>query len=158
MDQLKAWFNGLDEREQKITLAFSVLLAIFLLYVMLIGPINDSAASWNKKVISAQKDVNWMKKQVSLIRASKGGASISSSGMPLTSIVNTTTRKYDLPVSRRDSKSPQEMQVWFDNISFDSFLSWAAELKSKHGVTLSSVNVRSRDDDGITSINVKLIK
>jgi type II secretory pathway component PulM len=81
-----------------------------------------------------------------------------SGSLPLTSIINSTTKKFNLAVSRRDSKSPNEMQVWFDNVSFDSFLRWVAEVESKHNVSVASVNIRSRENDGITSINVKLLK
>ena len=76
----------------------------------------------------------------------------------MTSIINNTTRKFNLAVSRRDSKSPNEMQVWFDNVSFDDFLRWVEEVESKHGVSVATVNVRSRENNGITSINVKLLK
>jgi len=158
MEQLKEWFSALDDKEQKITIAGAVAFSIFLLYFVLISPINESANKLQKDVAAKQKTVDWMKKQVSIIRSSKGGGRSNSSSLPLSSVVNTTTNKYDLPVSRRDSKSPEEMQIWFDNISFDSFLSWVAELKSKYGVTVISVNVRSVDRDGITSINVKLLK
>ena len=158
MDQIKAWFLALDDKDQKITIVVVVAFSFFFLYFILINPVNESAAKLKKEVAAKQKTVDWMKKQVSIIRATKGGGSSSSSSLPLSSVVNSTTNKYDLPVSRRDSKSPNEMQVWFDNVSFDSFLSWVAEIKTKHGVTVTSVNVRSADRDGITSINVKLLK
>ena len=158
MEQIKAWFFALDEKDQKITIVAAIAFSIFILYFLLINPVNESAAKLKKDVAAKQKTVDWMKKQVSLIRSSKGRGQASSSSLPLSSVVNSTTNKYGLAVSRRDSKSPSEMQVWFDNVSFDSFLSWVAEIKSKHGVTITSVNVRSVDRDGITSINVKLLK
>ena len=158
MEQIKAWFSTLDDKDQKITIAAAIVLSIFIVYLVLISPINESVNSLEKKVADKQNTIDWMKKQIPLIRVNQGGASKATSSLSLSSLVNSTTKKYGLPVSRRDSKSPNEMQVWFDNVSFDSFLSWVAEIKSRHGVTIASVNVRSRDQDGITSINVKLLK
>jgi general secretion pathway protein M len=158
MEQIKAWFAGLDEKDQKITLAASIFFSLLLLYLLVIEPINSSADKMRAEVAAKQKTVDWMKTKIPVIIASKssGGGSVSS--LALSSVVNNTTNKFGLPVSRRDSKTPNEMQVWFDNVSFDSFLSWVSEIKKKHGVTVTSVNVRSRDRDGITSINVKLVK
>jgi len=158
MEQIKAWFSALDERDQKIAVAGAIAFSIFILYFFLISPVNDLVNTLQSEVVAKQKTIDWMKKQVSFIRANKGGTTNNKSSLPLSSVVNSSTNKYDLPVSRRDSKSPDEMQVWFDNVSFDSFLSWISELKSKHGITVTSVNIRSVDRNGITSINVKLLK
>lgn len=158
MQQIKDWFLSLDERDQKITIGGAIAMGFFILYFGLLGPINNSASSLQVEVRSKQKTIDWMKKQVNIIRSNKSGNGATVSNLPLTSIVNNTTKKYSLPVSRRDSQSQNEMQVWFDNVAFDSFLNWASEVKSKYGVTIVSVNVRGRDRDGITSINVKLLK
>lgn len=157
MEQIKAWFSSLDEKDQKITIGAGITISIFMIYFILIEPVNSSASSLRTEVAAKQKTIDWMKKQIPLILANKGGGQ-SKSSLPLSTLVNNSTRKYSLPVSRRDSKSPNEMQVWFDNVSFDSFLSWTDEIKAKYGVTITSVNVRSRDQDGITSINIKLLK
>ncbi len=158
MEQIKAWFTSLDEKDQKVTIVAAIAFFIFLIYFILIEPVNDSANKLKTEVAAKQKTIDWMKKQIPVILSNKGGAGGGKSSLPLSTLVNNSTKKYSLPVSRRDSKSPNEMQVWFDNVSFDSFLSWAAEVKSEYGVTITSVNVRSRDQDGITSINVKLLK
>lgn len=158
MQQIKEWFSSLDERDQKITLTGTVIFVVLIGYLLIISPINESVDLLKKDVAAKQKTINWMKEKVAILRANKGVSGQSSNSSPLSSIVNNTTKKYNLPVSRRDSKSPNEMQVWFDNVSFDSFLSWVSEIQKRHGVTIASVNVRSRDEAGITSINVKLLK
>jgi len=158
MEQIKAWFSTLDEKDQKITVVVAILVALMLVYLLILSPVNDSVSQLEAEVAAKQKTVDWMKQQVPVILASKrtGGGVVSS--LALSAVVNNTTTKYNLPVSRRDSKSPNEMQVWFDNVPFDSFLQWVSEINRKHGVTVSSVNVRSQDRNGITSINVKLLK
>ena len=158
MEQIKNWYAGLDQGEQKITLALALLILLMLLYLLIIEPINSSVEQLRREVVATEKTIARIKQQVPIVLASKtaGGGTVSK--LPLTSVVNNTTSKYNLPVSRRDSKSPNEMQVWFDNVSFDSFLQWVAEINKLHGVTVTSVNVRGQDRNGITSINVKLLK
>ncbi len=160
MDSLKEWYASLEENEQKIVFYSSIFVAVFMLYLVIIEPIMAEAEALENQVEARQKKVDWMKRQLPIILASKNQATAGSSvsNLSLSSIVNRTTTNYQLPVSRRDSKSPYEMQIWFDNVRFDSFLSWVAELESRYGVSVTSVNVRSRDRNGITSINVKLLK
>lgn len=158
MEQIQEWFSALDEKDQKVTVGLAIVVSLGLLYLILLSPVNDSVSKLESEVAAKQKTVNWMKDNVSIILASKGSARNPGSNLALTAVVNNTTSKYKLPVSRRDSKSPNEMQVWFDNVAFDTFLEWVAEIEQRHGVTVTSVNVRSQNRDGITSVNVKLLK
>ncbi len=157
MEAIKNWFNDLSEQDQKITLIAGALVGLVLIYLLIINPLNESVNKLEVEVESRQKSDLWMSQQVSIIKSS-GGGNVSSGTQPLTSILNNTTKKFSLAVSRRDSKNPNEMQVWFDNVSFDNFLRWVAEIESKHGVSVATVNIRSRERNGLTSINVKLLK
>ena len=158
MEPIKNWFNDLSEQDQKITLIAAAIEALVLIFLIIINPLNESVNKLETEVASKIKSDQWMSQQVSNIKSSGGAAKSQAASLPLTSIINTTTKKYSLSVSRRDSKSPNEMQVWFDNVNFDNFLRWVAEVESKHGVSVATVNVRSRERNGITSINVKLLK
>ncbi|PHS18788.1 MAG: hypothetical protein COA86_06325 [Kangiella sp.] len=158
MDPIKNWFNELSEQDQKITVAAGAVVSVILVYLLIVNPLNESVNKLEIEVASKIKSDQWMSQQVSIIKSTGATSSVVAGSLPLTSIINNTTRKFNLAVSRRDSKSPNEMQVWFDNVSFDDFLRWVAEVESKHGVSVATVNVRSRENNGITSINVKLLK
>ena len=158
MDPIKDWFNELSEQDQKITLIAGALVSVILVYLLIVNPLNESVNKLEIEVASKIKSDLWMSQQISIIKATGSSGRLTGSALPLTSIINNTTRKFDLAVSRRDSKSPNEMQVWFDNVNFDNFLRWVAEVESEHGVSVATVNVRSRENNGITSINVKLLK
>lgn len=158
MDSIKNWFHDLSEQDQKITLLAGGIVLLALLFLMIINPLNQSVDKLEVEVTSRIKSDHWMSQQVSVIKSSSSSVSSPRGSLPLTSIINNTTRKFNLAVSRRDSKNQNEMQVWFDNVNFDSFLRWVAEVESKHGVSVATVNVRSREQNGITSINVKLLK
>lgn len=157
MDGIKEWYQSLSEQDQKITLIGGVIVLLILLYLLVIDPINQAALKAHNDVLAKTKTVEWMKQGVSKIRSSSGKSS-AASNQQLAALVNSTTRKYNLPVSRRDSKSPNEMQVWFDNVSFNDFLRWTSEIGQRYGVKVATVNVRTRDRDGLASINVKLVK
>ncbi len=90
--------------------------------------------------------------------ASRGGASAASSSQKLSSIVTSSTRRFNLRVSRVQEKGDTEIQVWFDNVPFNDFARWVADLNNRYQVSVASVNIRSKDRNGISSIDVKLSK
>jgi general secretion pathway protein M len=157
MKAIKQWLNDLSEQERQFFFVVVILVSILSIYWIIISPLNNYVSRLESQVKSKKKSDYWMSQNVSLIRSSDSLGS-GSTNMPLTSIINTTSREFNLSVSRRDSKSPNEMQIWFDNVSFDSFIRWANAVESKYGTSIVSLNIRGRERKGTTSINVKLVK
>jgi len=80
------------------------------------------------------------------------------SHQPLSAIVTSSTRDFNLRVSRVQEKGSDEFQVWFDNVAFNDFIRWITVLNNRYQVSVVSVNVRSKDRDGLSGIDVKLHK
>ena len=158
MEQIKTWYNGLEENEQKIVIFAAVFFSIVLLYFGLIKPVNDKVNSLELSVSSKQSTIAQWRKDLPKIVASRGGASASSSNQQLSSIVTSSTRRFNLRVSRVQEKGDTEIQVWFDNVPFNDFARWVADLNNRYQVSVASVNIRSKDRNGISSIDVKLTK
>ncbi len=57
MEQIKAWYNGLEENEQKIVLFAVVFFSVVLIFFGLIKPINDQVNSLELSVTSKQSMV-----------------------------------------------------------------------------------------------------
>ena len=158
MEQIKAWYNGLEENEQKIVLFAVVFFSVVLIFFGLIKPINDQVNSLELSVTSKQSMVAQWRKDLPKIMASRGGASAASSSQKLSSIVTSSTRRFNLRVSRVLEKGDTEIQVWFDNVPINDFARWVADLNNRYQVSVASVNIRSKDRNGISSIDVKLSK
>ncbi|MET1256724.1 type II secretion system protein GspM [Aliikangiella maris] len=156
MEQLKQWYNGLDSSEQRLVNIASIFVVLFILFFGILKPISDSVESIEGQIQSRERSVALWKKSMPQIIANRGAMSSSNSNIPLTNLVTSTTRQYQLNVSRVKEKSPNEMQVWFDNVSFNDFIRWVAELESRHKVSVDSVNIRTKDRDGLSSIDIKI--
>lgn len=158
MQQLKEWYSGLDNNEQKMVQIASVFFGLVILIFGLLKPLSQSVTDLQTQVKSRQKSVDHWKQSMPLLLANRGQAAGGSSSMPLNTVITSTARKFNLNVSRVQEKGSDEIQVWFDNISFNDFLRWTAEIQNKHRVKVSSANIRSKDRDGLSSIDVKIIK
>jgi|GEM_PF-1840016 len=158
MQQIKEWYAGLDENEQKIVFFASIFFSLVILVFGLLKPLNDSVKSLNTQIEGRQKSVDKWKQAMPTLLASKGRVSGGNSSMPLSSVITTSSKKFNLRVSRVQEKNNDEIQVWFDNVPFNDFLGWTAELQSRYQVKVASVNIRNKDRDGLTSIDVKIRK
>jgi len=158
MEQLKEWFNGLEDNEQRIVIIGGVVLSLVILIFGLIKPLNDSVNSLRQQVDSRQKSVaNW-KASMPVLIANRGATNTATNSRALSNVITSTTRRFNLNVSRVQEKGQNEMQVWFDNVPFNDFIRWVAELENKHQVTVDSVNIRSKERDGLSSIDIKIIR
>jgi general secretion pathway protein M len=158
MNQIKEWFDGLESNEQKIVLIGASLAAVMMLIFGLLKPLGDAVDDLQVQVASRQSSVDHWKASLPLVVANRGTSQASAGERPLSNVVTSTTRSFQLKVSRVQEKSPGEIQVWFDNIPFNDFIRWVAELENKHQISVDSVNIRSKDRDGLSSIDIKIVR
>ncbi|TQV73927.1 type II secretion system protein M [Aliikangiella marina] len=159
MEQIKEWYNSLQDSEQRIVLAASLFFGLVIVFFGIIKPINDAVSRLEGQVQSRQNTVSEFKKNMPVLVANRSAARrASNSGGSLSNLVTSSTRQFQLNVSRVQEKSPTEMQVWFDNVAFNDFLRWTAQLENRHQIRIESVNIRNKERNGLTSIDIKLVR
>ncbi len=155
MEQIKQWYSSLEQNEQKIVIIAGVFFALIILFFVLIKPLNDSVSNLEIQVESRESSVETWKQAMPQLLAA-GGQVKGSNNQALSTVVTSTTRRFNLRVSRVKENGLSEMQVWFDNVPFNDFVRWASELETKYQITIASVNIRSKDRDGLTSMDIKI--
>lgn len=158
MQQLKLWYAGLEQTEQRIVLAGTTILALMIIYFGILLPIDNSVSKLQRQVDSRQKSVNNWKQALPVIMANRGQGISGSSNQPLSNIITSTSNQHNLNMSRVQEKNADEMQVWFDNVPFNNFIRWVSEIQQTYGVKVASVNIRSKDRNGLSSIDIKIRK
>jgi general secretion pathway protein M len=158
MQQIKEWYASLDSNDQRVVMIAVVFFSLVILVFGILKPLSNSVTKLEQQVESRQKSVNKWQQAMPILLANKGQNKNASSTMPLSNVITTSTRKFNLRVSRVNEKNSNETQVWFDNIAFNDFIRWAAEVQNRYQVKVTSVNIRSKDRDGLSSIDVKIEK
>lgn len=157
MEQIKQWYSELQENEQKIVIAIGFVFILVIFIFGLIMPINQSVNQLESKVNKEQRVINTWQESIPKIRANRNQAG-GSSNQSLNSIITSSTRVFDLKVSRVQEKGDDQMQVWLDNVPFDNSLRWISMLEKRYKVKVSSINLRNKERNGLVNLDVRLQK
>ena len=150
MENLKTWFKGLSEREQKMVLVAAVIGTVGLFYFAIYSPLTNAISDQRAAVESDKELLVWVEEQSSravILRQSKNQARFSGS---LTQVVNQTTRSANIPVARMQPQG-EELIVYIDQVEFNNYLQWLSSLEQR-GVFILQSDVSEVDTEGFVQV------
>lgn len=150
----------LSLRDQTMLVVLAAALLLYMLYQLLWHPLaksNADLAQQNAAVAQSLANMNQLAAQYRELQKASGPGS-ASQGETLTQLVDETVASNQLQMSRFQPGSSGDVQVRFDNASFDQVLRWLNELESKHGVTLREFGVSPGSGPGLVNVSVRLYR
>lgn len=151
MDNLRQWWQGLAQREQQLVGSCAVFVVIGILYWGIWTPIADAQENAERNYKAQQSTLNYVKQTANKIAGLKQSGSKPKARGSLSSIVNTTAGRYDLEITRMQPQG-NNIQLWMDEVPFDSLLDYLYELVDKNGLTLESVDLAESDRVGFVKV------
>jgi len=153
---MKDWFAQLSQRDQMSLLVLAVVLVLYLLYMLVWSPLDsrrDDLALQNTAIAESRVRVDAMVSEVLQLRQSgaKPGAKRN-----LTSVINASTSRLQLPVIRLQPNSRGEIQVRVENASFDDTLQWLYEMEYKEGLLVREVSLTQTGSVGRVNATVRI--
>jgi len=153
---MKEWFAQLNQREQMSVLVLGVALALYLFYIFVWSPLDtrrEELALQNTTIAASQVRVDAMVSQ--LLQLREGGVQTGTQ-RNLTSVINESTSRMQLPVIRLQPNSRGEIQVRVENASFDDVLKWLHEMEYKEGLLVREVSVTQANTTGRVNVTVRI--
>ncbi|MEZ7944379.1 MAG: type II secretion system protein GspM [Halioglobus sp.] len=153
---MKEWFSQLNQREQLSLLLLSLALLVYLLYILVLSPLEserEQLIAQNSAVIESQGRVDAMVSQ--LLQLREGGAKAGAK-RNLTSVINQSTSRLQLPVMRLQPNSRGEIQVRIENASFNDVLKWLNEMEYTESLLVREVSVTPAASAGRINITVRI--
>ena len=153
---MKEWFSQLNQREQLSLLLLSLALLVYLLYILVLSPLEserEQLIAQNSAVIESQGRVDAMVSQ--LLQLREGGAKAGAK-RNLTSVINQSTSRLQLPVMRLQPNSRGEIQVRIENASFNDVLKWLNEMEYTESLLVREVSVTPAASAGRVNITVRI--
>lgn len=153
---MKDWFTGLNQREQLSLLVMGLAVGLYLLYMLALAPMQDKReqlALQNSGVATSLQQVDAMVSEILMLR--DGGVQTGSS-RNLTSVINKSTASLDLQVSRLQPNSRGEIQVRFENASFDDLLAWLYQIEYPEGLLVREVSITQAGVGGRVNATVRI--
>ncbi|MCB1705595.1 MAG: type II secretion system protein M [Halioglobus sp.] len=153
---MKEWFSQLDQREQMSLLVLGVVLVLYLLYMLVWSPLadkRDQMALQNSAIAESQVRVDAMVSELLQLRA--GGVQ-TGSRRNLTSVINESTSRLQLPVIRLQPNSRGEIQVRLENASFDDVLKWLYQMEYTEHMLVREVSLTQSSASGLVNVTVRI--
>ena len=153
---MKEWFSQLNQREQLSLVLLIVALLLYLLYILILVPLKserEQLIAQNIAVIESQGRVDAMVSQLLQLRqgGAKGGVKRN-----LTSVINQSTSRLQLPVIRLQPNTRGEIQVRIENASFNDVLKWLHEMEYTESLLIREVSVTPAAAAGRINITVRI--
>jgi general secretion pathway protein M len=157
-DRIGSWFAALSQREQRLVLVAAGLVCIALLYLVLVLPFQTLSAQRGARVEQKAADLAWMREVAPQVAAAASGATGAASGESLVVLVDRTARQAGLGSALRDQSpnGPNSLRLRMESASFDSLVTWLAELQQRHGVAIEAANIDVGSAPGLVNASVTI--
>ncbi len=148
---MKAWWEQLAEREQRLLMVVAALLVVAILYWGLWAPLANGAAHSQQQRVTAERELAWLQAQAeSYVR--RGGSKATSATPPadvsaMSALINSSSRGFSITISRMQPQG-EMLQVWIDEVPWQQLLGWLGQLQREHGVVVNSVDLARGDSQG----------
>lgn len=144
---IKAWWQGLNLREQRLVLAMGSASTIFLLYSLVWQPLNDNLANTEKNLASRQALLTWVADNTARYQNVKSVGGKQKSKGSLSSIVNRTANQQQLTITRLQPQG-ETLQVWLDSAPFTQLLFWLEHLANNEGLQVQAIDLTQGENQG----------
>lgn len=145
-EKFTAWLQSLSDSEQKLVKFAGGFFAVFLV-VMIINSIQSGVEESNRKLKQQQDLNNWALQQISIVKSSANGTTSRAAGS-LTQVINNTSRQYNINIARLQPQKTDLVKVGLEDVGFNRLMQWLADLQSKHGVRVESIDLSKADEEG----------
>ncbi|WP_448569429.1 type II secretion system protein GspM [Thalassotalea ganghwensis] len=144
---MKAWWLGLNQREQQLVSALGVFVIIFILYQAIWLPLNQSVEKYQQKIENQQELFTWMNQEIARYQALSGGQKRPVSSGSISSIVNQAAARTGITITRIQPQG-DDLQVWIENVAFNVLLQWLEGLANQQGLVIKNIDLDSGDSAG----------
>ncbi|TYK67133.1 type II secretion system protein GspM [Colwellia echini] len=149
---MKAWWQHLNTREQRLVAAMALACLVFILYSTIWQPLNDSLIEGQAKLERNQEMLTWVEENTALYQEAKRASGKGQSSGSLSSIASRTAKTYKLTITRMQPQG-DDLQVWIENTPFTQLLFWLEHLANNEGLQVQAIDLSQGNRPG--EVNVK---
>ncbi|MGB0893093.1 MAG: type II secretion system protein M [Parashewanella sp.] len=149
--QILTWWNGLAYREQQLVGVCSIFLVIGIFYWGIWSPITSAQTNAMAELQSAQQKLTRIKQKANRVVSLQQANGQQNRNGSLSTIVNSTASAYGLTITRMQPQG-DKIQLWMDEVAFDSLMQYINELVQKRGLSLDNLDVAETDTTGVVKV------
>jgi len=154
MNKLRAWYAGLQQREQRVVTVGGVALAVLILVVGILMPLQSAVSSAVKRNETKRLDLKWMQANAPEVRAS-GNQLAGDTGEAPVVLVDRVAREAGLANALRGTQpTGAGVRVQLEAAPFDTLVTWLATLDERYGLAIESITVDRAARPGVVNASI----
>ena len=151
MENIKTWWNGLILREKQMVSVGGVVLVIGVLYWGIWAPISGAEADAERALQAQQNTLSYVKQTANKIAGLKQSGGQKGFSGSLSAAVTQSAKAYGREITRMQPQG-KKIQVWMDEVPFDSLLGYLSDLVQKQGLSLENIDLAQSDTPGLVKV------
>ncbi len=157
MNELRAWYAGLQAREQRMVAFGATALAILILVGGILLPLNSAVSGADSRNETKRADLVWMRANVAEVQASANDIVPADSADPAVVVVDKVGRAAGLTDSLRGTQpNGNGVRVQLEGAPFDTVVTWLATLDQRYGLAIESITVDRTVKPGLINASITL--
>jgi general secretion pathway protein M len=154
MNKLRAWYDGLQQREQRMVSIGGVVVAVLVLLFGLLMPLQSAVSNAVARNDAKREDLAWMQVNATEIRAAGGGLATDTGEAPVV-LVDRVGRESGLGNALRGTQpNGTGVRVQLEAAPFDTLVAWLATLDEHYGLAVESITVDRAARPGIVNASI----
>lgn len=149
---MKAWWQGLADRERRLLLGGGVIAVLLLGYLLVWEPLQQSREDWRRRAVAAEANLQWMRDAAAQVgaRRAAGDVPATADGRSLLARVDSGAREAGLGGSllRVEPTGPDQVRVQFQQAGFDALMQWLESLSARDGIRVTELSVTRSEGAG----------
>jgi general secretion pathway protein M len=154
MNKLRTWYAGLQAREQRMVAFGSVTVAVLVLLLGILMPLQSAVSSAVKRNETKREDLAWMRVNAPEIRAAGGQLAADTGEAPVV-LVDRVGREAGLGSALRGTQpNGTGVRVQLEAAPFDTLVAWLATLDERYGLAIDSITVDRTAQPGMVNASI----
>jgi general secretion pathway protein M len=154
MNKLRAWYAGLQQREQRMVAVGGVVVAVLILVLGILLPLQSAVSSAVKGNETKREDLKWMQANAPEIRAAGDQVAPDTGEAPVV-LVDRVGREAGLGSALRGTQpNGTGVRVQLEAAPFDTLVTWLATLDERHGLAIESITVDRAAQPGTVNASI----
>lgn len=161
LTRLREWLDSLAPRERTLVLAAAVVVGIGLLDLVIWEPLARAHERREQGLVTARALASKLEAlSADAARAQGNGGGGAGRGMSLLAAVDQASKSGTLskPPTRLQPEGDGEVKVWIEGTGFESVVRWIAELESRYGITVQTVDIEKESTPGQVNARLSLVR
>jgi general secretion pathway protein M len=154
MNKLRAWYAGLQEREQRTVAIGGVSVAVLILVFGILLPLHSVLSSAVHGNETKREDLKWMQVNAPEVRAAGSLLPPETNEAPVV-VVDRAAREHGLASALRGTQpNASGVRVQLEAAPFDTLVSWLAALDERYGFSVESITLDRTAKPGLVNASI----